>query len=562
MADSASSSPASFYTANDSASRPSMASSPAQAAPCPYREACQLPRELKEHCQIFLEEQLYTCAINLVNSALGAGASRSAAAATPRPVAVPPPSHLALLGTLVVHPLHTTRADRLDHVTVSALALEYLRSLVAAVGPVGAGLRAAFTFCPSRAWARRPGDSDASDVASDADSDRDVDGLRGRLANEASLWTRGQDLWSVVGWAFNTAALHPHRWRYWRAWLDLMLDVLDADWAERQRLDLEAHDARARAGPEPTAFRRDSMIVMYMDQRDDRHAGLKRVVKALLADGGSLSSSAFPEVFDREPRRPRKASRKRKREQVLDVDKGKFGDYLDDSISSGVSEPQTLQKARDAPKNASFACSSPGLAGSVALRLRFYRLLSAATFALRRRSELNQLYEDFAAAVKVLPLPMFSLVVSQRENALLPATHVTLLKQLFHLLLPSRCKDPRSVDPDGDAQGSLTMPMLENCYMALPANTVGLDDNAKLSLVVESAIQLLWICDMVEYTDSFADAALRGVGAREAEAKAKKRTGKMRADPGDALAQDVLAGSAERIRVLLEALEASTGAAD
>lgn len=37
------------------------ASSPSYHAPSPYRAARQLPRELKEHCQIYLEEQLCTC---------------------------------------------------------------------------------------------------------------------------------------------------------------------------------------------------------------------------------------------------------------------------------------------------------------------------------------------------------------------------------------------------------------------------------------------------------------------------------------------------------------------
>ncbi|KAM4060707.1 hypothetical protein HRG_001747 [Hirsutella rhossiliensis] len=48
-----SSSPASFY-ADSETQRSATASSPA--TPCPYIEARQLPRELKDHCQIFLEE--------------------------------------------------------------------------------------------------------------------------------------------------------------------------------------------------------------------------------------------------------------------------------------------------------------------------------------------------------------------------------------------------------------------------------------------------------------------------------------------------------------------------
>ncbi|PNY24111.1 Uncharacterized protein TCAP_05948 [Tolypocladium capitatum] len=560
MAASGSSSPLSFYTANDShAEQSTTPSSPARAKPCPYRQARKLPRELKEHCQIFLEEQLYTCAINLLNSTLGAGLSRRTP--TGKAVPVPPPSQLALLNTLIVHPLHTTRADEPEHLDVSGLALGYLRNLLAIVGPVNADLRAAFRFCSVSRWGRRPGhaghgsDSDMSD----GEADRHHDRLRGRMANEASVWSRGQDLWTTVGWAFNTATLHPHRWRYWRVWLEYMLDVLEADWAERERLDGEAHEAHGKTGDEPLASRRQSMILMYLDQPENRQPGFKRILKALFADGGGLSSSSFSEVFEKEPRGPRKGSKKRKREQTLDLDNDKFGDYFDDaSTSSGISEPPTPQKPRDARREASFGCSNPGLAESVALRLRFFRLLSEATFVLRKRSELNQLYRDFAAAIKVLPLHMFSLLVTQRENPLLPETHVTLTKELLHLLLPSNYKDPRKADPEGEAMGSLTMPMLEHCYVASPANTVGIEDNAKLSLVVENAIQLLWSCDMVVYTESFAEAVERGIKAREAKAK-KKRTGRARADAGDTLAQDVLASSGKRMRVLVQALEASAG---
>lgn len=499
-----------------------------------------------------------TCAINLLNSTLGAGLSRRTP--TGKGVPVPPPSQLALLNTLIIHPLHTTRAEEPEHMVVSALALDYLRNLLAIVGPINAGFRAAFQFYSMPRWGRRSGcashgsDSDMSDGEAGHDHNR----VRGRMANEASVWSRGQDLWTTVGWAFNTATLHPHRWRYWRVWLEYMLDVLEADWNERERLDREAHGANGKTGDEPLTSRRESMILMYMDQQENRQAGFKRIMKALFADGGSLSSSSFPEVFEKEARGPRKGSKKRKREQVLDLENDKFGDYFDDaSMSSGVSEPPTPQKPRDTRKEVSFGSSNPGLAESVALRLRLFKLLSAATFVLRKRSELNQLYRDFAAAIKVLSLQMFSLIVTQKENPLLCETHVTITKELFHLLLPSNYKNPRKVDPEGEAEGSLTMPMLEHCYMASPANTVGLEDNAKLSLVVESAIQLLWICDMVVYTEEFAEAATKGINAREAKAK-KKRTGKARAEASDTLAEDMLASSGERIRVLVEALEAST----
>jgi hypothetical protein len=66
------SSPLSFYTAVDSSEGDSTAaSSPIHGRPCAYRGARQLPRELKEHCQIFLEEQLCKCPRTLPKAGIG-----------------------------------------------------------------------------------------------------------------------------------------------------------------------------------------------------------------------------------------------------------------------------------------------------------------------------------------------------------------------------------------------------------------------------------------------------------------------------------------------------------
>lgn len=478
---------------------------------------------------------------------------------------VPPASHLALLATLMVHPAQTTRAEKADVVSVAALAGDYLRNLLAVVGPVNGGFRRAFRF-GGVVGGRRYGGFGEDEGGSDEEDDEeekgegvgDDDGLRGALANEHSVWVRGQDLWSTVGWAFNTAARYPARWRFWRVWLELVLDVLEADWKERSRLDgVDGDDNDEEA---PTTWRAQSMVVMYLDQRDGRQSGLKRIVRALFADGGDLSSSAFPEVFDGEPRGPRKPSKKRKRE--LDVQNDQFGDYLDDdSISSGVSEPPTPQKARRGRRLPSAVLStyaSAGLAESVPLRLRFFRRLSAATWALRRQDQLNRLYEDYAAAVKVLPLPLFSLFVTQRENPLVDETHITITKELFELLLPAKHKSPDKVDAENDAKGGLTMAMLEHCYMPWPANTVGLDDNAKLSLLVENALQLLWTLDLVEYSDGLADAAIKGIEARKTKSTTT-RTGRAKAEAGDLVAQNVLNNSAERIRIILKLLRECAG---
>ena len=498
------------------------------------------------------------CAISLLGGILASGASRRVL--TSKPVPIPPPSHLALLNTLIIHPFYTTRTEKHDHLEISSMALGYLRNLLTVVGPINADLRTAFQFIPAPRTGRRTrmpsrgsdNDSDMTDVDSHANEDR----LRGKLANQSSVWSRGNGFWSTIGWAFNCSVVHPRRWTYWKLWLEFMLEVLEADWDERERRDGEVPDVKAGADETSKTWRHDTLVLMYMDQKDGRQ-GLKGIIKALFADGRGISSSAFPEVFDNEPRGPRKQSRKRKREEVLDLENGKYGDYFnDDSNSSGGSEPPTPEKLRARRSQNNGQSISSGLAESVALRLRLFRLLSAVTFTMREPSELVRLYEDFARAVQVLPLETFALFIGQRSNPLLPETHITLLKELFRLLLPSSYKDPRQVDAEADAKGGLTMPMLEQCYAPYPANTVDAEDNAKLSLVVESTMQLLWACEMLEGTDDFGRAVEAGIKAREAKVKKKKATGRMKADGRDDFAQGVLSSSAMRIRVLLEAMMA------
>ncbi|KAJ4008864.1 hypothetical protein NW752_008820 [Fusarium irregulare] len=550
------SSPISFVTAHDvTLDKSTAASSPVHDNPCPYRDARHLPRDLKSHCQILLEEQLFTPAINLLTSLAASGASKRNP--KKKPVPVPPPTHLALLNTLMIHPLLTTRAEKKEQLDVPSHALDYLRNILYLVGPVNADFRTAFQFISESRWARRSdqnaheNDSDMSDADSNGDDER----LKGKLSNDGSIWSRGQDFWSTIGWAFNCSTLYPARWSYWRAWLDFMFEVLEADWEERERRDKEAQQANGPDSEMPRTSRNESIIVMYMNQQNGRQNGARGYIKALFADGSEISSLAYREVFDKEPRGPRKQSKKRKREQILDLENDKFGDYFDDeSMSSGISEPPTPQKPKDSRKQGTAGAHSSGFVESVNLRLRLFSLLSAVTWSLQKPGDLNRLYEEYCASVKLLPLPMFSLFTCQRPNVLVSEARITITKEMFDVLLPSSYKLPSKVDKEGEARGALTLPMLEQCYVIHPANTVALEDNAKLSLVVEDAIQLLWACDLMEYSEDFEAAVEKGIAARETKAK-KRRTGKMKSDETDVIAQEILANSGERIRLLLEALK-------
>lgn len=501
---------------------------------------------MKEFCEDI-------CAINLLNSILASGRSRRHQ--NSKPVAIPPPSHLAVLATLVVHPIYTTRIEKTDHLDVSSLALGYLRSLLRIAGPINADFRTAFQFLLSPRRGRRLGYNDQNDSElSDNESDKDEDRLKGRIANEGSLWSRGRNFWSTVGWGFNCSTLYPKRWRYWKAWLEFMVEVLDDDWKERLRQDNETWDSNGKAGYRPKDAREQSMIAMYLNSQSGRR--LKGIVKALFADGTKLSSSAFQEVFDKEPRGLRKESNKRKRSEVLDLEHDKFGDYFDEeSISSGVSEPPTPQKPRDARKQPCFGTANASYVESIPIRLKLFKLVSAAVFELRKPTELMELYETYSATVKVLPIETFSLFVNRRSSELIAATKITIMRQLFEMLLPSSAKHPSKIDRESHEDGSISTLMLEHCYVRYPANTIGLEDNAKLSLVVENAIHMLWEHKEITSSASFADAVEEGIRARQAKAK-KIRNGRKGLESGEAMAQDVLTNSADRIRNLLELLEA------
>ena len=223
-------------------------------------------------------------AINLLNSVLCTGTSKRHS--TPKPVAVPPASHIALLSTLAIHPLYTTRAEKAELCNIANLSLAYLQSLLDVAGPLSADFSKAFQVNTLSRYTRAGGyggtenNSDSSDVESDRDDDR----LRGKMSHDSGVWNRSRDFWALVGWAFRCSTLHPSRWQYWRRWLSFVLDLLEKDWEERLRLDLESHELSGENGDAPAVSRQDSLIAKYLGNLSGE-AGCRTLVRALLATG-------------------------------------------------------------------------------------------------------------------------------------------------------------------------------------------------------------------------------------------------------------------------------------
>jgi hypothetical protein len=495
------------------------------------------------------------CAVNLLDSLLCAGQSRREGAA--KPVPVPPASQLALLNNLIIHPAHTTRASATDLLEVSSLALGYLRNLVSLVGPINSNLRTAFLFHGGSGWSRRAAQKTIGDddISSGADDERDHDRISGLMASEQSLWYRASDFWAVIGWAFNCSAVYPQRWRYWRAWLEFMLEVLEADWADRLRMDEEAHEQKGVEDDQTYNNLKESILIMYLKQRNGRSGGLNAIRKAVLANGSKQLMLSFQEVFEKETKGISQASRKRKREKEFDLENDKFGDYYDDdSISSGGSQPSTPQKGfRSLGENGDRI--SPGMIESVPLRLRLFKLLSAASaYCHDHFVHLDDLYSSFTGSFCNLELPLFSLYMSHHSSPLLVKSQVTLIRSLLHIILPSSCKDPGKVDPDANAIGGISGPMLEQCYLPYAAGTAAADENAKVSLLLENLMQILWSQDALWYTASLRKAITTGITAREAKTK-RRKGGRGRVDGSDKPTLEILHNSSQRLLAIADVLQ-------
>lgn len=275
---------------------------------------------------------------------------------------------MAVLATLAIHPKHTSKlADSAPH-DVSSLAMSYLRTVLATVGPVNANLRDAFLFRGETGRRRH-----SSENAGLSGMESDEDHVRGKTANKGSVWARGQDFWKVLGWAFNCSAQHPHRWRWWQPWLEYMVDVLEADYEERKRLDIEREGSQESYEYQ---LLQESLLVSYIMPKNNRVSPLKPIISALFADGNTSSQAIFKEVFTRENKVASKNSKKRKRDRV-DLENDKFGDYDDDS-STGGSEPPTPEHLRMLTmdvKNDTALWTDTSLLETIPLRLRLFTLV-------------------------------------------------------------------------------------------------------------------------------------------------------------------------------------------
>lgn len=513
-----------------------------------YRPTKELPFELAQHVQTYYEESLFTQAYTFLLSITGNGVSSINRTA---PITIPPAPHLALAATIAVHPIFTTRTTSREKWEQANHALRLLRLVYQTVGPVNGNLLTAFSFrkydLRSFRRARFDDDEDYDQVQNTASL---TNNLNTPYAGSQSLWTRADDFWQVVGWAFNCACLpgiHAQRWRRYQLLLEFLLDVLETDWQIRE----QSNSAE------------ESLIWHYVELAAGGHARERRILRAIFADGSTRSTNEFRPIFAHELKEPateKEGGGVKKREVDVNFDQEIFGDYLgqDDSDVSDEGDSQTTARGagrpskrtrtrtpssrRLTPRNSAGNLRSDYDTGdesishssattkssanlgdheSLNLRLRLLGLLthisshptltsaSPTTFP-----DLEDLFTLFVEFIKPLPLPIFAHFVLPTPlcSHLTIQTTMTLAESLLQRLLETSAPSIRS-------HVLLSQDKLVAEYLPFAAGKNTADANARVSILLESLTRCLMAIDgggLTTGTDRLLAAVQAGVERRKA----------------------------------------------
>ena len=473
-------------------------------------------------------------ALNLLYSLTASSGTSS----TPTAAFVPPPQHLALISSLIVHPSVTTRAKTPERLQASNLALGYLRLILKTIGPTNAKFHDAFVFVGAGSLSRRGVLSRKRIGEEGSPLKEDVDHVKSDLANADAIWAKADDFWHVVGWALNCSVLHKKIWAKWQVWLELMISVLEDDWEYRE-----------------TESQEYSLVIRYINAGEETNTVEKRILRAVFADGSSRSLSEFGEIWKNETKE-RKTSNNdttkvQKVTEDINIDENNYGDYLLSSSSELDEEEESTpleNSSSNILSNSSLSDDSLCLGGPSVLRLRL-RLLSllstVAAAAPHQFTRLPILYDLYLTHIRPLPIPTFSYIISPLALRVFhPAAASTLTQYILRSLISSTAPLPQTDD--------LTQEVLQKCYLPWPANTMSVVDNVKVSLCVETLLRLLDRIVGIQWSKGLEAAMEKGILDRERKAK---KEGRRKGEAGSGSVEGDrlwLKTSAERMRGILE----------
>jgi hypothetical protein len=463
-------------------------------------------------------------------------------------------------------------------VHAASYALGYLRGLLSTVGPVNANLQEAFSFDSGGGGGGKRSNAynytDPRGLSSGDSSDSDSV-MGGQFARDQILWRRAPDFWAVLGWAFRCAAEYPARWRHWRVWLEYVVSAVEADFDER--LERDKQFAMSWGGGKrktPYPMLQGGLLAGYLeDLRRERKNLTREVMRALFAFSDhdfAPDRAVFREVFDKETVAVKTTPKRKRADTVVDLDKDMYGDYLDDGDEFESEEgedtpmPAVTRPRRKPGQRRPRAEASPTfrltdeMAETVPFRLRLFRLLSATAYYMPETlMPADELYETFTDHIRGLPLPMFRLFIESHTVVLPEYVRVSLLRIVVENMLAPH-PDPASGDPEHDMAHGITVPMMKKCFLPFAANRVTAEDNAKLSLALESMLGFVYSLTDIEYSEGLRAAVEKGIKAREQKVK-RKAAASLKGDSPEKVALDALARSSRNLRAMVEIIASITG---
>ncbi|KAI9758967.1 MAG: hypothetical protein M4579_002707 [Chaenotheca gracillima] len=474
-----------------------------------------------------------------------------------------------------------TRTSSIDRLKASNNALNLLRAVHALVGAENANLAKAFQFGTSDRSLRRGGrDRRRNEDDSPAEYETTKGDINTDIATTGSVWSRAEDFWHVVGWAFNCSITHPPRWERWRLWLEFMLDVLEDDWRAHER-DADAVRVVAEDQEAEISVLMGSLISNYLQMDSRRYGGVRRTVRAIFADGSEASLREFKEVFSNETRKPKEenGATKKRQDVKVNVEEDMYGDYMDsddqdEDPQEGTEVPSTARSRslRNREHNASTGSleASPtkapdhsaeidgfdlfGGLEAFKLRLRLLAMLSAVSARLSANfTPLDSLYSIYSDHIRPLPLPTFSLIISPTLFPEGSSFTTGALSSLTQLILRSFITSSAPLPPvaygDDISQG-----ILEESYLPYTANTNSAVDNAKTSLLIEALLRTVAYHVGLEGTPGLKEAVEAGIKAREAKAKpdGRKKSGNVGDRDAFETAKWWMSMSSMRMRTLVQ----------
>lgn len=236
-------------------------------------------------------------------------------------------------------------------------ALKFLHNVNKVIGPVKANFATAFTFqsLNTRQSRRRFADSPREEIENEGY-------IRSAFASEKSLFAQVDDVWQVIGWAFNCSIAWKSRWERWKLWVELFLDIVEDDWKERGKI---------ASGNRSIGPLRESLLMQYLTRVKGR-TERRRLMRAVLADGGKKAMSEFPEIFENETKERKVRVPQESRE--LNLDQDQWGDYGIDEEEDEFTE-NASPLSEDLEDTPSPHSNDFGGLESVLLRQRFLMLV-------------------------------------------------------------------------------------------------------------------------------------------------------------------------------------------